>query len=46
MRAHTAAAVATALLATGVVFAPRHGAVAQSAEPAARQYVVGVSGMH
>jgi len=39
-------ALAAALLATAPALAPRGAAMAQSAAPAAHQYVVGVSGMH
>lgn len=46
MRARTAVALAAALLGTAAAFTPRGSALAQSADPAAHQYVVGVSGMH
>lgn len=45
MRARISIALAAALLGTVPAFTPR-SAVAQSAAPAAHQYLVGVSGMH
>ena len=45
MRARLAIALAAALLGTVSAFTAR-SAVAQSAAPAAHQYVVGVAGMH